>query len=733
MNGNVAGLASPSGSHAGPVAGPSSSNGRQQRHHHQYNPHHTPTFYPQQGYGGGYAAPNHQHQQHPGFNNPYQNAPPGGYAGYEFIPQQQVYMQQYAGGGYAQMGGYYSSAPSGPMGMPMGPPAMHQQHPGMMQGMQNGPPPLPLQQGGRFPPVFTPQQGNGSVNGVNGHASPYPAYQHPSTSPALSNSVPPTSPPPNGPSYPSHDTQNPYAHLQHHAHHNPYASMAPATGHPGPYTNGYQPFTPIHPPPPPQTISPGAMHMHPQPTPKMNSRTSYGYPVGNVGGAPAPRKPLVGDHETSVPVPDTTSTVNGKTTPPVKEEAKKEDVVEEGEGSDSEPVFASINQAVEQAKKSRHGRKVSSSVGGEDVPKTSDGPASDPVVPSPEASENPVGETPPAPVISDSFIDSADATTDRPQSAVWTSLGRPCPVAEAPGVVFHRRTGVPGRLYPVIKAWESVERPEGKGRKVMERRKQSGAVAWRGKRRVQGGRVFGEVTPEMVAEIKQQKLQEEVKPEEKVVEERPVTPVPESIVEAAPIPRIPSPPPAEPSLPTPPAASTSEPTPAAEPAPAPSSETATAPASAPAPKAAPKSWAALLRTASKPNSSTPAIATPSTGSVPSSNITSPRLAASAVVEQVAGTTEGSEKTIVVVPTEGSASAPAPTPAPVPAKPTNAWGSRPIIVPDQLDLGKLLAEGLDERTRASLKKVASVPRGLINTGNMCFANSVSLSGGLCVQG
>lgn len=245
--------------------------------------------------------------------------------------------------------------------------------------------------------------------------------------------------------------------------------------------------------------------------------------------------------------------------------------------------------------------------------------------------------------------------------------------------------------------------------------------------------MFGEVTPEMVAEIKQQKLQEEVKPEEKVVEERPVTPVPESIVEAAPIPRIPSPPPAEPSLPTPPAASTSEPTPAAEPAPAPSSETATAPASAPAPKAAPKSWAALLRTASKPNSSTPAIATPSTGSVPSSNITSPRLAASAVVEQVAGTTEGSEKTIVVVPTEGSASAPAPTPAPVPAKPTNAWGSRPIIVPDQLDLGKLLAEGLDERTRASLKKVASVPRGLINTGNMCFANSVSLSGGLCVQG
>jgi ubiquitin carboxyl-terminal hydrolase 10 len=422
---------------------------------------------------------------------------------------------------------------------------------------------------------------------------------------------------------------------------------------------------------------------------------------------------------------------NGKTTLPVKEEEKKKDIVEE-EGSDSEPVFASINQEVEQAKKSRHERKVSSSVGGEEVPKSSNGPTSDPAVPSPEARESRVSEAPPAPVISDSFIDSADATTtDRPQSVLWTSLGRPYPVTEAPGVVFHRRTAVPGRLYPVIKSWESIERPQGKERKVVPRREQVRAVAWRGKRRVKGERVFGEVTPEMIAEIKEQQTpqqQEEAKPAETAIEERLEAPVPQPTVEATPIPRIPSPPAEETATPT---ATSLEPAPAAEPATAPSSEFAPTPA--PAPKAAPKSWAALLRTASKPSSSTPAIAAPSSGSVPSSNITSPRLAASAVVEQVAGTTEGSEQTIVVVPTEGSASAPASTPAQVPAKPANAWGARPMIVPDQLDLGKLLAEGLDERTRASLKKVTSVPRGLINTGNMCFANSVSLSGGLCVQG
>lgn len=749
MNGN-GGHASPSGSNGtingGPVAGPSSSNGRQQRtsHHHPYNPHHTPTFYPQQNYGGAaYGGPNHQQQPLPGFSNPYGNVPPaGGYAGYEFIPQQQqqMYAQQYAGGGYPGMGGYYPSNPSGPLGMPMAPPTMHQQHPGMIQGMgiqQNGAPP-PLPPGGRFPPVFTPQQQ--TTNGVNGHpGSPYPAFH--STSPALANSVPPATSPqttngiPPVSSYPTHEPQNPYAHLQqHHAHHNPYANMSPSAA---PYTNGvYQPFTPIHPPPPPQPqqqpISPAVMNLHPQ-TPKMNARTSYGYPVGNVGGTPsAPVRKPPPSHDSGVRGPEPV-VENGKSPVPEAKTVERDGPGEE-ESSDSEPVFASINQAVEQAKKSRHARKVSSSTAGlgEDVPsrKASDR-EEEPIQQEPTQQGSPPRD-PPQPVISDSFIEANGTTTsERPQRPLWTSSGRPCPVDDAPGVTFHRRTRVPGRLYPVIKTWASVERgATGAGKLVAGQGKQQRrAVAWRGGREVreEAERVFGEVTAEIMAEVREQQKQQQG--EARVEQDEVPVPVPGEAGEVV-KPIIQSSPTAEPvAIPSEPSAPAPEATPSvSETASVAPSESATTPAStpAPAPKAAPKSWAALLRTASKPSSSTPAIVTPSTGSVPSSNITSPRLAASAVVEQVPGTSEGSEKTVIVS-AESAAPAPAPTPASAPAKPVNAWGSRPMIVPDQLDLGKLLAEGLDERTRASLKRVTSVPRGLINTGNMCFANSVSVSG------
>lgn len=678
-------------------------------------------------------------------------------------------------------------------GVNIGPSAgygMHGHHPGMLQGMQNGqqqpqqPPPPP--HGARFP-VFTPQQGaNGQVaspamNGVNGTStstsSPYPAYQHASSSaasPSLSNTTvntattpattgpvaasPPMqsmSPATNGihpiPSYLASGHENPYAHLhqQHgtHPHHNPYVNMQPPSGTGmSSYGNVYQPFTPMHHPPP---LSPAAGHLLPQQgaTPKVTHRSAYGYPVANVASpSTTTRKPqAITGHDSGISVPH--GGVNGKTslsptlaktTPAATTTTADEPSDGEpsaADASDSEPVFASINQAVVEATKTRrkHPHPQGTSDGGVgaggSVKSDHEEVAREPV-------EVPVGEGVDEETItvgqaripdSSSFIDeNGDIGSAHAHAAAaagaWIAAGRPCPRDSCPGVVFHRATAaVPARLYPVIKTWRQVERRAkagGKSGAAGSGRVQTVPVRFRGKRR--GGRdeeapepVFGEVTREVVAQVKErrdlERRQEEatIPVPENEPELRPSTPVSEktAAVEAAPIAE-----PASPATPVPP--------PAAQPP---------SPSPAPAPKPAPKSWAALLRgTAPKPSPSTPAISTPSASSVAPSNMTSPTLAQSALVEQIPGSSENqSPKKVVVVPFEGSVPASVPAPAPAPPKPVNAWGSRPMIVPDQLDLGKLLAEGLDERTRASLKKVTSVPRGLINTGNMCFANSVRL--------
>lgn len=669
-----------------------------------------------------------------------------------------------AAGGYATMGAGGMMPPGAGLGMQAG-------------GQQQGPSRYPS-----FTPMASPSHaaanGAGGVNGSTAHmapTSPYPAYQHaasasPSlasdtlttakTTPAPMNGNAAQNPGPNGMTMPSYGMeQNPYAHLhQQHANHphlNPYANMPYANGNP------YQPYAPLH-----QQlaapISPAMMHtqVHPPPTvtPKMNPRPTYGYPIlPNATPVAGPaRKPVsIASPRPSVSEGTSGGHVNGHASSggAIVDDGRESSDEEGAVGSDSEPVFASINQAVAQkAKKSK--RKTSTEE--RSTVSVPDGtPQEVPRITEPEPAEKEPTAVPQP--MTDSFMDAADSATNdlvnpgaRPPP--WVSSGRPYPVETAPGVVFHRKTPFPARLYPEIHTWEHVEQ-RGRSGVVKEKKRQQGkAVVLRQRRKVEDDaeRTFGEVTKEVIAQVakeveerdtqrkqEQQRAEAEHTSEEVISEaEKPQEPAGQiaQVVESSAPTELTSgaettldkaateakPETADAPIAEAPTTDTKPPRPTSA-APTASEQT---PASAPAPvKAAPKSWAALLRTAAPKQtpSPSPAVSSPA-GTVPPSNVTSPRLAQAAIVEDVAGSSDSQPSQKAIVVPEGAATAPTPI---VPAKPTNAWGSRPMIVPDQLDLGKLLAEGLDERTRASLKKVTSVPRGLINTGNMCFANSVSL--------
>lgn len=648
--------------------------------------------------------------------------------------------------------------------------------PGAGLGMQAG----AQGQGSSRYPSFTPMASpsNAANGGVNGSAaqmgptSPYPAYQHAaSASPSLASdslttatttpvpmngSAGPNSRP-NGMSMPSYGMeQNPYAHLhQQHANHphlNPYANMPYANGNP------YQPYAPIH-----QQlaapISPAMIHAqaHPPPTvtPKMNTRPTYGYPVlpNTTPVANPARKPVsIASPRLSV----SEGTAGGQLNGHIADERESSDE-EEAVGSDSEPVFASINQAVAQkAKKSK--RKASTEERTVSVPDGTPQEVSRTTEPEPAEKKSSVVPQP----MTDSFMDAADSATNdlvnpgaRPPP--WVSSARPYPVETAPGVVFHRKTPFPARLYPEINTWEHVEqRGRSGGAKEEKKRQQDKAVVLRQRRKVEDGaeRTFGEVTKEVMAQVVKeveerdaQRKQEQQRAEAEQTSAEVISEAEKPQERACQTAQV-----AESSAPTETtsgaetisekAATEAKPVTADAPTTeAPSSDTKPpqptsaaptvseqSPTPAPAPvKAAPKSWAALLRTAAPKQTPSPSPAVSSSaGTVPPSNVTSPRLAQAAIVEDVAGSSDSQPLQKAIVVPEGAPAAPTPV---VPAKPINAWGSRPMIVPDQLDLGKLLAEGLDERTRASLKKVTSVPRGLINTGNMCFANSVSLPSGV----
>lgn len=126
-----------------------------------------------------------------------------------------------------------------------------------------------------------------------------------------------------------------------------------------------------------------------------------------------------------------------------------------------------------------------------------------------------------------------------------------------------------------------------------------------------------------------------------------------------------------------------------------------------------KSWAALVRASAPPSPAQSGAATPGQSTASPSGITSPSSPPSGSIPlpSVGQASVGG--------TSGSA-----TPAPV--RPGGyaaaAWGG---AMRHQEDLGKLLLEGLDPRITTRTGRVGNTPRGIINTGNMCFANSVRM--------
>ncbi|KAL1413239.1 hypothetical protein Q8F55_000993 [Vanrija albida] len=145
---------------------------------------------------------------------------------------------------------------------------------------------------------------------------------------------------------------------------------------------------------------------------------------------------------------------------------------------------------------------------------------------------------------------------------------------------------------------------------------------------------------------------------------------------------------------------------------------AAAPAAAPrvkpaAPAAKPSSWAALLR-----NKEAKATGTPDSLSVaPSSTLPSPSKSTSSLPSAQDGPSTPKSATGASLP---------PSTGPAPAQPRPAFnyaaaaavGAPPTPAED---LARLLTDGL--RIRPSHPIAPVVPRGLINTGNMCYANTI----------
>lgn len=156
------------------------------------------------------------------------------------------------------------------------------------------------------------------------------------------------------------------------------------------------------------------------------------------------------------------------------------------------------------------------------------------------------------------------------------------------------------------------------------------------------------------------------------------------------------------------------PTPAAPSAEASASTPAPAPVRSPAPAPVkPSSWASLLRSSQPAKSAT---GTPNSLSVAaSSTLPSPSKSIDSLpAESVASR---------VPPSDGRS-----TPRSPPAKPSS-WAAAVGAPPTPAeDLARLLTDGLSSRPAGAPAPI--VPRGLINTGNMCFANTVGCVG-ICV--
>jgi len=152
-------------------------------------------------------------------------------------------------------------------------------------------------------------------------------------------------------------------------------------------------------------------------------------------------------------------------------------------------------------------------------------------------------------------------------------------------------------------------------------------------------------------------------------------------------------------------------------APVQESAPASAAVPAPAPKAKPSSWAALL----KPKSLAQ-IPSDTLSAGPSSVRVSPSKSVISLATETDAMTEVDAVTPRSVAPSLPPSATASTAAPRPAFNYAAAAAIGRGITPQDELIKLLTEGLKARPKGP--PASSVPRGLINTGNMCYANTVS---------
>jgi hypothetical protein len=276
--------------------------------------------------------------------------------------------------------------------------------------------------------------------------------------------------------------------------------------------------------------------------------------------------------------------------------------------------------------------------------------------------------------------------------------GVPAKESKAPAVLFSSR--MTGRLVDrgSVKQWKgeiSHERGIDSNRSAETNRKQDEGLSFaRQKDRLRAGSTafwkFGEIDISEVAKISDSKLREA----DRIPNVPTIKSTAESVAEGS----------GEKENVAEGAVQADKQVPATETAPAPSTESAStpstesAPVSTPAPvKVAPKSWAALLR--------------PSQTAASKSAI---GVAASSSTTSVSGSGTDSAPN-----GPGAASS---VPGRAPGYASAAASSHRNA---ELDLGKLLSEGVGGLPlSAGASGLASVPRGLINTGNMCFANSVS---------
>lgn len=142
-----------------------------------------------------------------------------------------------------------------------------------------------------------------------------------------------------------------------------------------------------------------------------------------------------------------------------------------------------------------------------------------------------------------------------------------------------------------------------------------------------------------------------------------------------------------------------------------------APVPAPTPKAKPSSWAALLKPKTQAH-----LPSDTLSAGPSSVRVSPSKSVISLATETDAQTEVDPVTPRSVAPSLPPSASAGTPAPRPAFNYAAAAAVGRGITPQDELLKLLTEGLKARPKGP--PTASVPRGLINTGNMCYANTVS---------